>query len=139
MIKLLLGTNLGDREWNLERAEALLAEALKCDFDCSPVMETKAVGFDGEDFLNQVVAFEKPAFLDGPLELLDICQSVEIEMGRAPHTARYDDAGERIYENRIIDIDILYFDDLQLDTPRLTLPHPQVVSRGFVKELLNSL
>ena len=137
MIKLLLGTNLGDREWNLERAQALLAERLRCDFECSPVMETKAVGCDGEDFLNQVIAFEKPSSVGSPLQLLDICQGIEIEMGRPQHAARYDAGGTRIYENRIIDIDILYYDDLQIDTPRLTLPHPQVESRDFVKELLN--
>ena len=45
MIYLVLGSNLGDREWNLEQAKALLAEALKVDMICSQVLETDAVGF----------------------------------------------------------------------------------------------
>jgi 2-amino-4-hydroxy-6-hydroxymethyldihydropteridine diphosphokinase len=51
----------------------------------------------------------------------------------------YDADGQRIYHNRIIDIDILFFGDLQLESPRLTLPHPQVFSRPFVGELLAML
>ena len=54
MIYLVLGSNLGDREWNLEQAKALLAEALKVDMLCSQVLETEAIGFDGAAFLNPV-------------------------------------------------------------------------------------
>jgi len=136
MIYLLLGTNKGDREWNLEEAGALLAEALKCDFHCSEILETKAIGFDGADFLNEVLAFEADV---EPLQLLEICQAVEVKMGRATHTARFDEQGKRIYEDRIIDIDILDFNGAQLHTERLTLPHPQVEERPFVKELLKTI
>ena len=58
MIYLVLGSNLGDREWNLEQAKALLAEALKVDMLCSQVLETEAIGFDGAAFLNQAVCFD---------------------------------------------------------------------------------
>lgn len=136
MIYLLLGTNLGDRDWNLEQARALLAEELKCDFYCSQVLETKADGFEGPDFLNQILAFDRQI---DPLELLDICQRTEVSIGRPPHEAAYDAAGRRIYRDRIIDIDILMFNDLTMKTKRLTLPHPQVESRPFVKEILKTM
>lgn len=136
MIYLLLGTNMGDRQWNLEQAKALLSEALRCDLVCSDIMETEAVGFSGGDFLNQIVAFKKDI---RPLDLLDLCQNTEIALGRPRHEAVYDKEGKRIYSDRIIDIDILMFNDLQLESERLTLPHPQVEERPFVKEILKTM
>ena len=56
-------------------------------------------------------------------------------MGREVHQAEYNEEGERIYSDRIIDIDILAFDDVHCDTKSLTLPHPQVRSRPFVMEI----
>lgn len=136
MIYLSLGTNLGDREWNLDRARALLAEALRTDLICSETVRTKAVGFDGPDFLNQVVAFQSEV---GPEELLDICQGVEKEMGRDPHEAEYDAQGRRVYHDRVIDVDILLFNDRKISTPRLAIPHPQVEERTFIQELLKEI
>lgn len=136
MIYLSLGTNLGDREWNIEQAKAMLAGALKVDMLYSGAMETEAVGFDGEPFLNEVVAFEADI---EPEPLLDICQEIERRMGRPAHKAAFDAEGRRIYENRIIDIDILLFNGLEINTERLTVPHPQVVGRPFVKELIERI
>ena len=136
MIILGLGTNLGDREWNLEQARALLGEALHCDMLCSQILETEAVGFDGPAFLNQAVGFQADI---EPLELLDICQDIERQMGRPAHKAQFDPEGRRIYESRTIDIDILIFNGLNINSERLTVPHPQIVERPFVKELLNDL
>ena len=136
MIILGLGTNLGDREWNLEQARALLGEALHCDMLCSQILETEAVGFDGPAFLNQAVGFQADV---EPLELLDICQDIERQMGRPAHKAQFDPEGRRIYESRTIDIDILIFNGLNINSERLTVPHPQIVERPFVKELLNDL
>jgi len=136
MIILGLGTNMGDREWNLEQARALLGEALRCDMLCSEILETEAVGFEGPAFLNQAVGFEADI---EPIELLDICQAVERKMGRPAHKAEFDADGKRIYQSRTIDIDILIFNGLKMNTERLTLPHPQVEERPFVKELLNDL
>jgi len=138
MIYLGLGTNLGDRSANLASARRALEMRLGVKLECSSELETKAVGFDGEDFINQVVAFEKPADL-GPERLLDICQEIEIAMGRKQHIASYNEDGTRRYENRIIDIDILMFDDVKMSTERLIIPHPQVNERVFVTKLLQSL
>lgn len=136
MIYLALGTNLGERAWNLEHAKALLAEELKTDMLCSGILETDAIGFSGPAFLNQVVGFESEM---EPEALLDICQKVEREMGRPAHEAEYDTAGHRIYHDRIIDIDILTYNDLNLKTDRLVLPHPQVWERPYVKVLMNEM
>ncbi|MBP5210880.1 MAG: 2-amino-4-hydroxy-6-hydroxymethyldihydropteridine diphosphokinase [Bacteroidales bacterium] len=138
MIYLLLGTNLGCKRLNIARAESLLKRYLKAHFVKSKVLVTKAIGFDGPAFLNRVLAFEREDSLT-PEHLLDICQKVEIEMGRPAHTAKYDGSGARVYESRVIDIDILMFDDAVINTERLTIPHPQVTERPFVKELLNQL
>ena len=136
MIYLVLGSNLGDREWNLEQAKALLAEALKVDMLCSQVQETEAIGFDGAAFLNQAVCFDC-AF--EPEALLDICQDIEVRLGRPRHQPEYDAQGRRIFHDRTIDIDIVLFDDRQIHTDRLTIPHPQLWERPYVKELLNDI
>lgn len=136
MIYLLLGTNMGDRDSNIVNARRLLTERLNVVLQESPVIETQAIGFDGEDFLNQVVVFDKNIT---PIELLDICQGIEIDMGREEHIAEYDNCGNRVYSSRIIDIDILLIDSVVLESERLTIPHPQVETRPFVKELLNYL
>ncbi|MBQ1674322.1 MAG: 2-amino-4-hydroxy-6-hydroxymethyldihydropteridine diphosphokinase [Bacteroidales bacterium] len=136
MIYLVLGSNLGDREWNLEQAKALLAEALKVDMLCSQVLETEAIGFDGAAFLNQAVCFDCAI---EPEALLDICQDIEVRLGRPRHQPEYDAQGRRIFHDRTIDIDIVLFDDRQIHTDRLTIPHPQLWERPYVKELLNDI
>ena len=136
MIYLALGSNLGDREWNLEQALALLADALKVDMLCSRVLETEAVGFEGPAFLNQAVCFESAI---APEALLDLCQEVEERLGRPRHAPEYDAVGHRIFHNRTIDIDILKFNDLEIHTDRLDIPHPQLWERPYVQELLNDI
>ena len=136
MIYLVLGSNLGDREWYLEQAKALLAEALKADMLCSQVLETEAVGFDGPAFLNQAVCFESDI---APEALLDLCQAIEAQLGRPRHAAEYDADGHRIFHDRTIDIDILLYNDQEIHTVRLDIPHPQIEQRPYVKELLNDI
>ena len=136
MIYLVLGSNLGDREWNLEQALALLAEGLKVDMLCSRVLETEAVGFDGPAFLNQAVCFDSNI---EPEALLDLCQDIEVRLGRPRHEAEYDAQGRRVFHDRTIDIDILRYDDREIHTERLTIPHPQLWERPYVQELLNDI
>ena len=136
MIYLVLGSNLGDREWNLEQAKALLAEALKVDMLCSQILETEAIGFDGPPFLNQALCFDSSIT---PEALLDLCQEIEVKLGRPAHAPQYDAAGRRIFHNRTIDIDILLFNGLEIHTDRLAIPHPQIQERPYVKELLNDI
>ena len=136
MIYLALGSNLGDREWNLAQALALLADALKVDMLCSRVLETEALGFDGPAFLNQAVCFESDI---APEALLDLCQDIEVRLGRPRHEAQYDAQGRRVFSNRTIDIDILKYNDLEIHTDRLVIPHPQLWERPYVQELLNDI
>lgn len=136
MIYLVLGSNLGDRAWNLEQAKALLAEALRTDMLCSEILETEAVGFEGPAFLNQAVCFESDIT---PEALLDLCQVIEVKLGRPAHEAEYDAAGRRIFHDRTIDIDILLFNGQEIHTGRLDIPHPQLWERPYVKELLNDI
>lgn len=137
MIYLALGSNLGDREWNLEQAKAMLAEALKTDMLCSQILETEAVGFDGPAFLNQAVCFESDI---EPEALLDLCQDIEVQLGRPRHEAQFDpETGQRVYNDRTIDIDILKFNDLEIHTDRLDIPHRQIWERTYVQELLNDI
>ena len=97
MIYLALGSNLGDREWNLEQAKAMLAGALKVDMLCSQVLETEALGFEGGPFLNQAVCFESDI---APEALLDLCQDIEVQLGRPRHAEEYDAEGRRIFRKQ---------------------------------------
>lgn len=136
MIYLLLGTNLGDRSANLSIARTMLEESLEVSLHCSPQMATEAIGFSGPQFLNQIVCFEAEI---EPYKLLSICKQIESKMGRKQPKALFDKNGSRMYHNRIIDIDILMLNDVTMTEADLMIPHPQVESRSFVKELLQQL
>jgi len=73
-----------------------------------------------------------------PLEVLDICKGIEKRMGR-DLSVRYDERGKRIYSDRVIDIDIIYFGERIIDTPRLTIPHPRAAVRPFVQIPLSEI
>ncbi len=136
LLYLLLGTNLGDRQANIDAALAALDKAF-CGrrVQLTPVLETQACGFDGPPFLNAVVVYRSAR---KPENILKICKSIERSMGRTD-PPEYAADGRRIYHDRIIDIDILMYGDLAVRTPTLTIPHPQVESRPFVKVLLEQL
>ena len=84
---------------------------------------TEPVGevLDQPDFLNAAIRIRTEL---GPEALLDACKAVEAERGRAFDAARH--------SPRPLDVDLLLFGDLELETERLTLPHPEVTSRRFV-------
>lgn len=132
---LALGSNLGDRESNLKDALARLDSALGARVETSPTMNTEACGFDGPDFLNCVAVFESRR---RPATILKICKQIESEMGRTDKP-EYDKEGNRIYHNRIIDIDILLYGNKKIDSPDLKIPHPQVDTRPYVRELLSTI
>lgn len=125
-----LGSNVGDREGNLRRALGLLAgEGVRIEA-VSSVYETEPVGeiLDQPDFLNAAVRVRTD--LD-PLALLDLCKTVEAELGRTLDAPRH--------SPRPIDIDLLLLGDLEFDHERLSLPHREVTSRRFVLEPLLEL
>lgn len=123
-----LGTNLGDKEQNLRTAVHKIEERIGKIVSLSAFYATAPWGFTSDNaFLNAAVCAETSL---PPLEILSITQSVEQEMGRTHKSVN----GE--YKDRVIDIDLLLYDDLILDTPTLKLPHPLMQERAFVMEPL---
>lgn len=123
-VYLALGTNLGDREKNLQRALGLLeCEGLRPVAVAAPV-ETVPEGFESRNlFLNTAGEF---ATTLSPGATLLATQRVELAMGRTLKSAG------GLYHDRVIDIDILFYDSLVVNSPRLTVPHPLVGRRLFV-------
>jgi 2-amino-4-hydroxy-6-hydroxymethyldihydropteridine diphosphokinase len=118
-----LGTNLGDKRANMTTATRLLAERVGEVLALSTLYETQPWGFESENtFLNAAIALETR--LD-PFELLDITKQIELEMGRTEKSSGS-------YKDRIIDIDILMYDDVVIQTDELTIPHPLMHKRDFV-------
>ena len=116
-----LGSNLGDRLANLQRAVDLLAarEGLRV-LRTSRVYETAPVGPPQPDYLNSVAELETSL---SARELLDACLGVEREMGR--------ERAER-WGPRVIDLDLLTYGREEIDEPGLTVPHPRMHDRAFV-------
>lgn len=128
-VYLSLGSNQGDRQARIDEALRRLDKAVGRPYDAlSSIIETPAWGFDGPPFLNCVVRYRTAR---RPETLLKICKRIERAMGRrgAPE---YGADGRRIYRDRPIDIDILLYGDLSVETPELTIPHPLMREREFV-------
>lgn len=126
-----LGTNLGDREANVHRAVTLIGERVGTVLHQSSLITTEPWGFESENnFLNAVVLCETKL---SPRQLLEATQQIERDMGRKSksQSARYSD--------RIIDIDILLYDDISVDEPDLRIPHPLMQEREFVMRPLNEI
>lgn len=119
-----LGTNLGDKENNLLSAISEIERRIGPVRAQSAFLATKPWGFDSQNtFLNAAIRIETKF---SPLELLDETQQIERDLGRKHKSVN----GQ--YHDRIIDIDILLYDDLHISTPRLTIPHPHMHERDFV-------
>lgn len=137
-----LGSNVGDRELALMRAMT----ALDLVFGTAPerisrIVETPAWGFEGPDFLNLCVLYRIPA--EGtPQEqasaILREVKAVEKRLGRKEELL-FDSEGRRIYQDRPIDIDILLFGKESVHTEELTVPHPLIAQRDFVKKPLKEI
>ncbi len=115
-----LGANLGERRLQLQRAVILLeectaVEVLSSVYDTAPVLVV-----DQPRFLNLVCSVRTART---PEQLLELLKSIERRLGRV--------AGER-FGPRAIDIDLLFYDSLVLDSPSLIVPHPRIRERAFV-------
>lgn len=118
-----LGTNIGNRRGNLVKAAALLAERVGDILALSGFMETEPWGFDSENlFLNAAIKMETPLTPD---ELLSATQAIEREMGREKKS-------DGTYHDRVIDIDILLYDNRVIEHLGLIVPHPLMQERLFV-------
>ena len=131
-----IGSNMGDREDNLAAAVAMMADAFGAlPQKASSIIETPAWGFEGPDFMNQCVMFRLPrkgSPKDHALSILDTVKHIEKQMGRLDEEVTEID-GKRVYHNRPIDIDILYYGNYSIDEPTLKIPHPLIQERDFVK------
>lgn len=118
-----LGTNLGNKEENIQTAVNLLQERAGKITALSDRIETEPWGFQSkETFLNAAVAIETAL---SPRELLEVTQAIEREMGRTTKS-------NGTYEDRIIDIDILFYDQQVVKEKGLKIPHPLLQERLFV-------
>jgi len=125
-----LGSNLGNKEWNLSEAIRLIGERVGQVVRQSSFIETEPWGFQSENsFLNAVILCETNKT---PREVLLLTQQIERDMGRTQKTNVKCQMSNVVYHDRIIDIDILLYDDLHIITPRLTIPHPLMYERDFV-------
>ena len=126
-----MGSNLGDGRLNLERAIRLISDRVGTILCQSSFIETEPWGFESDHkFTNAVILCETTKT---PREVLLLTQQIEREMGRRKKSV----SGG--YADRIVDIDILLYDDLSVDEPDLTIPHPLMHQRDFVMIPLNEI
>lgn len=126
-----IGSNYGDRMAFIAGAVALLSRR----FDVLAVSDPVVSDPDGFKSDSQFVNIGLTILTDlDPESLLDATQSIEKQVGTLPHRNL-----DGTYRDRDIDIDIIYYDNLRVSTPRLTLPHPRAAHRHFVMTPLRQL
>lgn len=119
-----LGTNLGNKEANLKEAIEEIRKRVGEVTSQSAFYATKPWGFESDhSFLNAVCRISTPF---SPIEVLHLTQDIERSLGRLKKTVN------RQYSDRLIDIDILLYDDIHMNTSELTIPHPLMWEREFV-------
>lgn len=126
-----IGSNLGNRKRLVAEAVSLLGERVGGVLRQSSPMETEPWGFSSPNkFINLCVCCETEL---SPRQVLLVTQQIERDMGRVSKSVD----GE--YHDRIIDIDILLYDDLHVDEPDLKIPHPLMRERDFVMKPLKEI
>jgi 2-amino-4-hydroxy-6-hydroxymethyldihydropteridine diphosphokinase len=130
LVTLALGSNLGDRRRQLQRAVAALRARGPVDLVAvSALYATAAVGIAaGPEFLNAALALRTPL---APEALLALCQQLEAEAGRTRQPGQW--------TSRPLDLDLLSWEGYTRGSPELTLPHPRLQERGFVLAPLNDV
>lgn len=124
MLYLSLGSNLADRKYYLYKACTLINENIGSIIAFSEIFETEPWGFDSSNrFLNQAIAIDTDL---QPIAILDKTQQIEKELGRSSKST----GGN--YTDRIIDIDLIMYNDIVFNSARLKLPHPLAHERRFV-------
>ncbi len=131
-VMLLLGGNIGDVEARIDMAVEMIGARVGRIVRRSSMMRSEAWGFSVEtpSFVNQAVEVESD---QSPEQILDATQLIERELGREREAEAIEKAesGER-YCSRLIDIDIIFYGEMILQSDRLTLPHPLMQEREFV-------
>lgn len=117
-----LGSNLGNKLNNLQSAIDFIHQEMGKVVEISKVYKSISWGFEGEDFYNCCILVTTRLT---PFQCLKVCQSIEKKMGR-------ESKKNENYENRIIDIDILWMGDHVIKNEQLRIPHPSIALRNFV-------
>ena len=116
---------MGNREENLRGALFEIATSVGVVEAVSSFIVTEPWGFEStHTFVNAVCRVQTHL---SPMEVLDATQAIERNLGRTKKSV------DGVYSDRLIDIDILLYDDWKVDTPRLVIPHPLMAQRDFVK------
>lgn len=123
-----LGSNQKNRFDYLQKAVHLIFEKIGDIISVSKVYETPAMGFEGEDFLNACVKIKTRFSAEKILKKL---LNIEKDLGRIRSNSGY--------QNRTLDLDLLFYEDLILNTDFLTLPHPRIAERKFVLKPLQDI
>ena len=119
-----LGSNLGNKEEMLHRALELINKHIGSVKRTSSFIETEPWGFQSENtFLNAACLIETTLT---PMQCLRETQKIERLLGRTQKSK------DGVYHDRPIDLDLLIYDDVEMNTPELTLPHPHMNERDFV-------
>lgn len=130
-VYLALGTNLGNRRETIREAVKRIGKDVGTVERQSSLLETKPWGFvSANDFINAAVRVSTSL---SPRRVLETTQHIEREMGRTRKST------DRQYHDRIIDIDILLYDDIEIDEPDLHIPHPLMHERDFVMRPLQEI
>ena len=124
-----LGTNLGDKLQNLQDAINEVSNSIGDVICVSSVYKTASWGFEAPDFFNIVIEVKTPF---SPETLWQEIEKIELKLGRT-----HLESGQ--YESRLIDIDILLFDDDIIFSQALLIPHNKMLERNFVLEPLNEI
>ena len=126
-----LGSNLGNRRGVMREALIQLSERVGEVVKASSLHETEPWGVNSPNkFLNACV---KVITTMSPRRVLEVTQQIERDLGRLNKSEN------GLYEDRIIDIDILLYDDLTIDEPDLKIPHPDMYKRDFVMKPLSEI
>lgn len=126
-----IGSNLGNRLMNLTRAVSAIEKQFGW-FELSHHIESDAWGYESKNkFLNVGMAFISDL---APTDVLHILQDIEKSINPAAHRN-----ADGSYKDRVIDIDIMAADDMVINTPDLTLPHPHLNDRPFFLEPFKEL
>ena len=140
IVYLSLGTNLGYRRRNIRRAIEKIGEQIGTVVRQSALYETEPWGFKSRHrFMNAAICVETSL---SPRELLMVTQDIERQLGRSHKTRKKPDGlpAEGVeYQDRLIDIDILLYDDISVDEPDLQIPHPLMRERDFVMRPLREI
>ena len=130
MLAIGIGTNIGDKKLNIEKALELIRKEIGDISSISSIYESEPWGFKSEHWFYNTVCLVETTLL--PQDIMTKLLYIEQSMGRVRKNAKE-------YENRIIDLDILFIDDEIINLYTLKIPHPHLHERLFVLMPLNEL